>query len=117
METSVTKADVEMSEIAIESVPEPSGVSADFPVKSRPAVTLSEAELSPPPVSYWSLYRYATGGELTLVFLGVVCSIANGAALPVSGAAAAVRPSQFEPQFCDRCCRASRCCSACSWTP
>jgi hypothetical protein len=37
----------------------------------------------PPPVSYWALYRYATSGEVVLAFLGVVCAVANGAAVPV----------------------------------
>ncbi len=47
---------------------------------SSPA--LAAVDTSPPPVSYFSLYRFATNGEIAVLCVAVFSALLNGAALP-----------------------------------
>lgn len=35
------------------------------------------------PVTYWTLFRYATKLDLAIIFISTICAIAGGAALPL----------------------------------
>lgn len=35
------------------------------------------------PVTYWTLFRYATKLDLVIIFISAICAIAGGAALPL----------------------------------
>lgn len=35
------------------------------------------------PVTYWTLFRYATKLDLAIIFISIICAIAGGAALPL----------------------------------
>lgn len=55
---------------------------AHLPPKEREIVK-KQLHIPDVPVTYWTLYRYATKLDLAIIFISTICAIAGGAALPL----------------------------------
>lgn len=55
---------------------------AHLPPNERDTVK-KQLHIADVPVTYWTLFRYATNFDLAIIFISAICAIAGGAALPL----------------------------------